>query len=161
VHEFVERWADRAHALDREVTVQLVRLVRFARLPRLPRLIVGGALTGLGVLSVTDWLDNTYAWFERFFQPGLWEAMATWVTAAIAGGAFVYAKRQVQEAKQARLSQETHSRASLEQQAELSRQAHQQQAKESRQSLEQQAVQSRKQITEQAAYAGRGADLRP
>jgi hypothetical protein len=147
VHGFVERWADRAHALDRGVMVQLVR---FARLLRLPRLIVGGALTGLGVLgvlSVTGWLDDTYAWLERFFQPGVWEAMATWVTAAIAGAAFVYAKRQVQEAKQARIAQENQSRASFEQQAELSREA-----------LNQQAAQFRKQMAAQAKIAQKALD---
>jgi hypothetical protein len=128
----------------------MVQLVRFARLLRLPRLIVGGALTGLGVLgvlSVTGWLDDTYAWLERFFQPGVWEAMATWVTAAIAGGAFVYAKRQVQEAKQARIAQENQSRASFEQQAELSREA-----------LNQQAAQFRKQMAAQAKIAQKALD---
>ena len=83
----------------------MMQLVRFARLLRLPRLIVGGVLTGLGVLgilAVTGRLGNTYAWFERFFEPGVWEAMATWTIAIVAIVAGIYAKRQVDLAKRTR-----------------------------------------------------------
>ena len=68
-------------------------------------------------------IGSVYRWFVRYFQPEVWSAIAAWATLAVAVGAFLYARQQVYEAKQARIRQENQSRAALAQQAELSRQS--------------------------------------
>ncbi|SON62254.1 hypothetical protein MSIMFI_03775 [Mycobacterium simulans] len=145
--------ADKGHTLDARAKVVVFSTIRQVGLFRLG---VGAALGGLailGTLCVAGTLGSAYQWFNRFFRPEVWGAIAAWVTASIAAGAFVYAKRQVQEAKQTRLGQEKQSRKSLRQQAKLSRKALEHQAELSRQALKQQAKQFRDQMAQEARLA--------
>lgn len=100
------------------------------------------ALCMLAILCLTGQLSATYAWLNRFFQPEVWSAVAAWVTVGIAAGAFVYAKRQVQEARHSRVSQEKHARESLDQQALLAQRSLGRQRWDSREALRQQRMES-------------------
>lgn len=123
-------------------------------------IIAAPTITALAVvaLAAMGTIDDVYRWLVRYFRPEVWSAIAAWLTLAVALGAFLYAKQQVQEARSTRISQENQARDSLEQQAKLSRDALDHQADLSRQSLTQQAEMLQKQIAEQARIAQESLD---
>jgi hypothetical protein len=122
--------------------------------------IVAAALLVLVVvvLWIAGTIDDVYRWLVRYFQPEVWSAIATWLTLAVAVGAFLYAKQQVAEARRTRVSQENQAREALTQQAKLSRDALEQQADLSRESLDKQAEMLREQIAQQAEIAQKSLD---
>ena len=53
----------------------------------------------VAALWLTGTLSDVYCWLVRYMHPEVWSALGTWVTAAIAAVAGLYAKRQVDEAR--------------------------------------------------------------
>lgn len=118
VWRWVEDGADKGREVDRWIADGLVGFVRLLKVPHVVGVGVMTSLFVLGTLETCGWLRTTYGWFVRFFQPGVWAAMAAWITAGIAVGAFIYAKRQVSEARRSREQQARHFRETLDHDAE-------------------------------------------
>jgi multidrug efflux pump subunit AcrA (membrane-fusion protein) len=129
---------------------------RLVGVGRYKKWLIGAAVIAalaVGVLAITGTLGSVYRWMVRYFQPEVWSAIAAWFTFAIAVGAFLYAKQQVYQAKQARKDQEKQSGDALKLQAKLARESNEHQAELARKSLEQQAELSRKSSEQQAELA--------
>lgn len=133
---------DYLQALDTATKRRVVAMARSLGWPRSIFIATHLTIAALAVLCLLGQLEPVYSSLVRFLQPGVWSAMAGWATVGVALGAFVYAKRQVHEARQSRLSQEKHARESLDQQAELSKKSLRRQMWDSREALRQQRLES-------------------